>query len=466
MHAKAMTWLKPKLGQLTRQDAATALTSEWMAELDDLARGLATLTAPAFDRMAANVAKKNASALSDLGLDVRGQLGPHLAQMREWNQRLMVQTGRSYATDVAEVLDDPSSWGLTLEALTARIQERATVSESRAELIARDQTAKTVGSISKFRQQSVGVKSYVWSGSLDERERETHLANEGKTFDWDDPPAETGHPTEDVNCRCVAVPVLPGEEEDTPEPDDAPPDAPDAPEAAPATAPTLPAPPSFLPLEEGTHAGDIVVRRSVDQELADEALAQPPEVLEHLARNPVDEVEFFKRSDLDRDPPGSYERRQTQGGEQVSNRIRINAHMQGLDEWRRQPNWTVSSRVSVRAAARASTPIEQEQAARRMHIKATTTHEIGHHVHLGQTPNAQGVRLPSAVDHEVDKVVSDTYRAARRDASWKNLSEYSGLTRYEYFAESYSAYHHAPKLLDSKARDMVEKVLTLRKGTP
>lgn len=207
-----MTWLKPKLGQLTRQDATTHLTSEWMAKVDDLARGLGNLTGPAFDKMADAIAKQNATALDALGLDVRGQLGPHLAEMREWNQRLMVQAGREYASGVAEVLDDPSSWGLEIDALTARIQERADVSESRAELIARDQTAKTSGSISKFRQRNAGVTSYTWSGSLDERERETHLANEGKEFDWNDPPAETGHPTEDVQCRCVAVPVMRDEE--------------------------------------------------------------------------------------------------------------------------------------------------------------------------------------------------------------------------------------------------------------
>jgi GNAT superfamily N-acetyltransferase len=46
---------------------------------------------------------------------------------------------------------------------------------------------------------------YVWLTSGDERVRASHAANDGKIFDWDDPPP-TGHPGADYGCRCVAVP--------------------------------------------------------------------------------------------------------------------------------------------------------------------------------------------------------------------------------------------------------------------
>ena len=76
--------------------------------------------------------------------------------------------------------------------------------------IARDQTSKTIGKFAQARQEQVGVKEYVWSTSGDERVRPTHVANDGETFAWDAPPPETGHPGEDILCRCTALPVLDG----------------------------------------------------------------------------------------------------------------------------------------------------------------------------------------------------------------------------------------------------------------
>lgn len=78
---------------------------------------------------------------------------------------------------------------------------------SRAKLIARDQTSKMNGAFNQARQTSLGIDRYVWQTSGDERVREEHQANDGQVFSWNDPPA-TGHPGEDINCRCVAVPYF------------------------------------------------------------------------------------------------------------------------------------------------------------------------------------------------------------------------------------------------------------------
>jgi SPP1 gp7 family putative phage head morphogenesis protein len=48
---------------------------------------------------------------------------------------------------------------------------------------------------------------YMWLTSGDEKVRPSHAANDGKIFYWSDPPP-TGHPAEDFNCRCVAVPYV------------------------------------------------------------------------------------------------------------------------------------------------------------------------------------------------------------------------------------------------------------------
>lgn len=53
---------------------------------------------------------------------------------------------------------------------------------------------------------------YVWRTRRDERVRRSHRMNDGRVFSWADAPA-TGHPGEDYNCRCEAVPYSPGETE-------------------------------------------------------------------------------------------------------------------------------------------------------------------------------------------------------------------------------------------------------------
>lgn len=53
---------------------------------------------------------------------------------------------------------------------------------------------------------------YVWRTLRDERVRPSHRMNDGRVFSWSDPPA-TGHPGEDYNCRCEAVPFVADETE-------------------------------------------------------------------------------------------------------------------------------------------------------------------------------------------------------------------------------------------------------------
>lgn len=45
---------------------------------------------------------------------------------------------------------------------------------------------------------------YIWCTKMDHKVRATHAAHEGEIFFWNNPPAETGHPGEDEECRCWA----------------------------------------------------------------------------------------------------------------------------------------------------------------------------------------------------------------------------------------------------------------------
>lgn len=88
------------------------------------------------------------------------------------------------------------------------IQGELDTTARRAKLIARDQTAKMQAAITEAKQKALGIESYVWETAGDERVRDSHRAKDGKEFRWDSPPSDTGHPGDDINCRCVARPVI------------------------------------------------------------------------------------------------------------------------------------------------------------------------------------------------------------------------------------------------------------------
>jgi len=77
------------------------------------------------------------------------------------------------------------------------------------------------GAMNRQTQTDNGVGSYVWLSQKDSVVRPEHLALDGQEADWDTPllTAEDSsngdecYPGDDYNCRCVAAPVPPDEEE-------------------------------------------------------------------------------------------------------------------------------------------------------------------------------------------------------------------------------------------------------------
>lgn len=175
---------------------------------------------PIFNVMANEVAKANAKIAKEIWLVTPKAIGVEkiLADAQERNVRLVEDANRAYSKQVRDVFTDPENFGRSVDALKRELFDRGGVSDSRAELIARDQTLKTNAEINGARQESAGIERYIWSTSLDERVRGnpagrwpdaeiSHYDLEGKIFSWDDPP-EPGHPGEDYQCRCVALPYI------------------------------------------------------------------------------------------------------------------------------------------------------------------------------------------------------------------------------------------------------------------
>lgn len=128
-----------------------------------------------------------------------------------------VQLRPSLLADVSRMVEDAHAGGLRVEVLRDQLVERFGVSDSRAELIARDQVLTLNSQLNGARQQAVGIEEYRWSDSRDERTRDSHRemgdrSRAGETFRWDDPPIVDGEPVnpgDPILCRCQAIPVPP-----------------------------------------------------------------------------------------------------------------------------------------------------------------------------------------------------------------------------------------------------------------
>lgn len=163
---------------------------------------------------------RTAAAETKRLVGISGIVSPKLqARFRKENVSLITSISEDQLDQVTDLLDESFERGDDVRTLRKNIQERFDVAKSRADLIARDQVLKMNSQITQSRQKSAGITHYVWSTSQDERVREMHADLEGETFAWDDPPItneqdETNHPGEDYQCRCVAIPVLPSDDDD------------------------------------------------------------------------------------------------------------------------------------------------------------------------------------------------------------------------------------------------------------
>lgn len=211
-HVAVMKDLGPWLGHIT----GTRLdVTRWGMGLEDrlgwFIDQLEGQVTPAFDTMAREVGAANLKVQTEF-LD--GQAPPSwglptaVKNARDQNVALIRNAGRKYAKEVSEILEDRANFGKSIEELRDLLTERGSVSESRATLIARDQTLKMNAAMTELRQRNKGVTRYLWSTCKNERVRPTHRENEDRFFYWDNPSPITGHPGHDPQCCCLAIPLL------------------------------------------------------------------------------------------------------------------------------------------------------------------------------------------------------------------------------------------------------------------
>jgi SPP1 gp7 family putative phage head morphogenesis protein len=190
------------------------LGQDFSAEVQDVAERVATTNAREFRR----VFKLDARAIAP-------GFAPTIDKFRTENVNLIESIQADLLGEVSTIVDAAWTRGARVEDLRKQLQDRFGVTESRADLIARDQVLKLNGKITRARHVAAGVREYIWTTSGDERVRgnpngkypdseRDHYRLDGQRFRWDAPPVvsertgETAHPGEDYQCRCVAMPVL------------------------------------------------------------------------------------------------------------------------------------------------------------------------------------------------------------------------------------------------------------------
>ncbi|MFY2034867.1 minor capsid protein [Achromobacter xylosoxidans] len=191
------------------------LAKQWQRRFDEAAQPVATEFAET-SMSAADLSLRN--ALRQKGFSVQFQLtraanDVFQATVQE-NVGLIKSIAAEHLQDVQGLVMRSVTQGRDLEGLVEDLQKRYGVTKRRAAFIARDQNNKATATITRVRQQGLGIKQAKWRHSRGGKHlRKSHQEADGKVYDVDKGMLIDGEyirPGELPNCRCVAISIIPG----------------------------------------------------------------------------------------------------------------------------------------------------------------------------------------------------------------------------------------------------------------
>lgn len=236
MHASLLYWLRaayrakpPEMAldevvivgspAMILREAMNRLARRWTKRFDEAAPSLAEW----FSRAAVDRSDKQLAAiLKKAGFSVQFRMtaaANDVMQATIGEQVGLIKSiAQQHLAEVNGLVMRSVQAGRDLGTLTAEIESRYGVTRRRAELIARDQNNKATASITRVRQQGLGIKQAVWVHShAGAQPRPSHVkAGADKVvYDvatgWFDPAIDKWiWPGTEIRCRCVSRPVIPG----------------------------------------------------------------------------------------------------------------------------------------------------------------------------------------------------------------------------------------------------------------
>ena len=146
------------------------------------------------------------------------------------NVGLIRSIPQQYLANIQKAVYANLTGNLGYKSLIDAINDCGHKETSRAQLIARDQTAKVNSSLDRIRSQNLGCVGYQWITSHDQRVRQAHKEHNNRYYLWEnwkgkekdrpiapdgkpfnDPPVENGisvNPGIAIQCRCIAKSII------------------------------------------------------------------------------------------------------------------------------------------------------------------------------------------------------------------------------------------------------------------
>lgn len=223
------------LEQIERQKNIELNLDSWVDSVDNIMESLKVWGMAKASEMLAVVTLK-ASQIGDwntkqfkqsiktvVGVDPISKNQGYQTLIQSWskeNSRLITSIQANLLDDVAGVTQRGMSAGKSINDISKEIKDRYGVTKSRARTIARTEVGKLNGNLTKLRNEELGIRTYTWVTSNDERVRDSHKALNGMLCKWDDDTVYSddngkswkrrsgkmfiGKPGDDINCRCTS----------------------------------------------------------------------------------------------------------------------------------------------------------------------------------------------------------------------------------------------------------------------
>lgn len=194
------------------------LAKQWQRRFDEAAQPVASEFAES-SMSAADVSLRN--ALRQKGFSVQFQItraanDVFQATVQE-NVGLIKSIAAEHLQEVQGMVMRSVTQGRDLQGLVEDLQKRYGITKRRAAFIARHQNNKATATITRVRQQGLGIKQAKWRHSRGGKHpRKSHQDADGKAYDVDKGMLiddEYIRPGELPNCRCVAISIIPGFDE-------------------------------------------------------------------------------------------------------------------------------------------------------------------------------------------------------------------------------------------------------------
>lgn len=202
---------------------------QMMEALEDYARILTPWATRQSSKMLEQVMKSNRRAYNNkskalglaLHMNVAEQnVGQSAAALLYEQVNLITSIPKEAGLRAQKLANEAFYNGTRADDIAKELMATTEVTESRATLIARTETARSNAIINQSRAVALGSNQYRWHNSGDGNVRDAHKTFEGKPlqgriFSWDDPPTlddgTTINPGEIYNCRCYAEGIFPNE---------------------------------------------------------------------------------------------------------------------------------------------------------------------------------------------------------------------------------------------------------------